>query len=179
MIWGHEIVTLPDFLPRAPIFVGDILIPGKLAWAFLGAAVVAGGFVAYYRFSRAGIAIRATAIDIVTAEGLGVNIRGVYTVAWMIAGVLAAVAGILAASVNGVSPQLGFVALNVLAVVMLAGMTSVMGVIVAGVFIGWLETIVGAYLSASWQSFLPYIIVLLVMMLKPNGLFGEERVERI
>ncbi len=179
LIWGHEIVTLPDFLPRAPIFVGDILIPGKLAWAFLGAAVVAGGLVAYSRFSRAGSAIRATAIDIVTAEGLGVNIRGVYTVAWMIAGVLAAVAGILAASVNGVSPQLGFVALNVLAVVMLAGMTSVMGVIVAGVFIGWLETIVGAYLSASWQSFLPYIIVLLVMMLKPNGLFGEERVERI
>ena len=74
---------------------------------------------------------------------------------------------------------MGVVALNVLAVIMLAGMTSVMGVVVAGVFIGWLETIVGAYLSASWQSFLPYIIVLLVMMIKPSGLFGEERVERI
>jgi len=108
-----------------------------------------------------------------------VSVRAVYTGAWLIAGVLAAVAGILAASVNGVSPQLGFVALNVLAVVMLAGMTSVTGVIVAGVFVGWLETIVGAYLSASWQSFLPYIIVLVVMMVKPNGLFGEERVERI
>ncbi|MGB3407665.1 MAG: branched-chain amino acid ABC transporter permease [Jannaschia sp.] len=179
LVWGHEIVTLPDFLPRAPLFLGDILVPGKLAWSFAGAAVIATGFVAYYRYSRAGIAIRATASDIVTAEGLGVNVRGVYTIAWIIAGCLAAVSGILAASVNGASPQLGFVALNVLAVVMLAGMTSVMGVIVAGVFIGWLETIVGAYLSASWQSFLPYIIVLVVMMVKPNGLFGEERVERI
>ncbi|SPJ25420.1 branched-chain amino acid ABC transporter permease [Palleronia abyssalis] len=179
LIWGHEIVTLPNFIPRDPIFLGDILIPGKLAWSFLAAAVVAGGFVAYYRFSRAGIAIRATASDLVTAEVLGVNVRWVYTLAWMLAGVLAAVAGILAASVNGVSPQLGFVALNVLAVIMLAGMTSVFGVLVAGLFIGWLETIVGAYLSAAWQSFLPYVIVLLVMMVKPSGLFGEERVERI
>lgn len=179
LIWGHEIFQLPDFLPRAPIFLGDILIPGKLAWTSLGVAVIATGFICYYKFSRAGIAIRATSSDLVTAEGLGINVRGVFTMAWVLAGMLAAGAGIVAASVNGVSPQLGFVALNVLAVIMLAGMSSVMGVVVAGIFIGWLETIVGAYLGASWQSFLPYIVVLLVMLIKPNGLFGEARVERI
>ena len=179
LIWGQDIVTLPDFLPRAPIFVGDVLIPGKLAFSFVIAAIVAAGFIAYYRFSRAGIAIRATAIDLVTAEGLGINVRWIFTLAWVLAAILAAVAGVLAASINGLSPQLGLVALNVLAVIMLAGMTSVFGVVVAGLFIGWLETMVGAYLSASWQSFLPYIIVLLVMMIKPSGLFGEERVERI
>jgi branched-chain amino acid transport system permease protein len=179
LIWGQEIVTLPDFLPRTPIFLGDVMIPGKLASSFLIAAVVALGFVAYYRFSRAGIAIRATAIDLVTAEGLGINVRWIFTLAWVLAAILASVAGVLAASINGLSPQLGLVALNVLAVIMLAGMTSVFGVVVAGLFIGWLETMVGAYLSASWQSFLPYVIVLLVMMVKPSGLFGEERVERI
>ena len=65
------------------------------------------------------------------------------------------------------------------AVVMLAGMTSIGGVVVAGLFIGWMETIVGAYLGAAWQSFLPYLVVLLVMFIKPTGLFGEQRVERI
>ena len=70
-------------------------------------------------------------------------------------------------------------ALNALAVVMLAGMTSVGGVVIAGLFVGWLETIVGAYLGASWQSFIPYLVVLLVMFVKPQGLFGERRVERI
>ncbi|WP_417683762.1 branched-chain amino acid ABC transporter permease [Roseibium sp.] len=179
LIWGHEIFQLPDFLPRAPIFLGDVLIPGKLAWSFLGVAVIAAGFISYYRFSRAGIAIRATSADLVTAESLGINVRGVFTMAWVLAGVLAAGAGIAAASVNGVSPQLGFVALNVLAVIMLSGLSSVGGVVVAGVFIGWLETIVGAYLGASWQSFLPYVVVLVVMLIKPNGLFGEARVERI
>lgn len=179
LIWGHEIYQLPDFLPRTPIFLGDVLVPGKLAWSFLGVAVVAAGFMAYYRFTRAGIAIRATSADLVTAETLGINIRGVFTMAWVLAGILAGGAGIAAASVNGVSPQLGVAALNVLAVLMLAGISSIGGVVIAGVFIGWLETIVGAYLGASWQSFLPYVVVLVVMLIKPNGLFGEARVERI
>jgi branched-chain amino acid transport system permease protein len=71
------------------------------------------------------------------------------------------------------------VLLNVIAVVMLGGPTSVTGVVASGLFIGWLQTIVGAYLSASWQSFLPCLIVLLVMLVRPTGLLGEQRVERI
>ena len=62
---------------------------------------------------------------------------------------------------------------------MLSGMTNVEGVLVSGILIGWLETVVGAYLGAAWQNFLPYLIVLIVMMVRPTGLFGESRVERI
>ncbi|MCR5859932.1 branched-chain amino acid ABC transporter permease [Mesorhizobium sp. J428] len=129
--------------------------------------------------SRAPAAIRATSTDQVTAESLGINIRAVFLLAWALAGLLTATSGIITASVNGVTPQLGQVALNVLAVVMLAGMTSVGGVVVAGLFVGWMETIVGAYLGAAWQSFIPYLVVLVVMFVKPSGLFGEQRVERI
>ncbi|MBL1422584.1 MAG: branched-chain amino acid ABC transporter permease [Alphaproteobacteria bacterium] len=179
MIWGPTVRQLPEILPRTPIFIGDILLPGKLAWGFVIAGVIAALFMAYYKYSRAGIAIRATATDQITAESLGINIRGVFLLAWALAGVLAAASGIITASVNGVTPQLGLVALNVLAVVMLAGMNSVGGVILAGLFIGWIETVVGAYFGAAWQSFVPYLIVLLVMIVKPSGLFGEEKVERI
>lgn len=177
--WGPDVRELPDILPRTPIFLGDILIPGKLAWGFVIVGIVSGLFIAYYRLSRMGTAIRATSIDQITAESLGINIRTVFMVSWGLAGILAAASGIITGSVNGVTPQLGQVALNVLAVVMLAGMTSVGGVVIAGLFIGWLETIVGAYLGASWQSFLPYLVVLLVMVVRPVGLFGEQRVERI
>jgi branched-chain amino acid transport system permease protein len=179
LIWGPEIMPLPEFLPRQPVFLGDILIPGKLAWGFIGVGLIAGAFIAYYRLSRAGVAIRATSSDQVTAEGLGINICRVFALTWAMAGVLGAAAGIVAGSVNGISPQLGVVALDVLAVVMLAGMDSVGGVIIAGIFIGWLETLVGAYLSAAWQNFVPYLVVLLVMFVKPTGLFGEQRIERI
>ena len=179
MIWGPDIVQMPDFLPRKPIFLGDILIPGKLAWGFVSVGVIAAAFMAYYRFSRAGIAIRATSSDQVTAESMGINVRRIFSLTWAIAGVLAGGSGIVIGSLNGITPNLGAVALNVLAVVMLAGMTSVGGVIVAGIFIGWMETLVGAYLGAAWQNFMPYLVVLLVMTVKPNGLFGEQQIERI
>ena len=179
MIWGPDIVQMPDFLPRKPIFLGDILIPGKLAWGFVAVGVLAALFMAYYRFSRAGVAIRATASDQITAESLGINVRRIFSLTWAIAGILAGASGIVVGALNGITPQLGAVALNVLAVVMLAGMTSVGGVIVAGIFIGWVETLVGAYLGAAWQNFMPYLVVLLVMTVKPNGLFGEQQIERI
>jgi branched-chain amino acid transport system permease protein len=179
MIWGPDIVQMPDFLPRKPIFIGDILIPGKLAWGFLAVGVLAAVFLAYYRFSRAGVAIRATASDQITAESLGINVRRIFSLTWAIAGILAGASGIVVGSLNGITPNLGAVALNVLAVVMLAGISSVGGVIVAGLFIGWVETLVGAYLGAAWQNFMPYLVVLLVMMVKPNGLFGEQQIERI
>lgn len=179
MIWGPDIVQLPDFLPRKPIFIGDILIPGKLAWGFVTVGVLAAAFMAYYRCSRAGVAIRATASDQITAESLGINVRRIFSLTWAIAGILAGASGIVVGALNGITPQLGAVALNVLAVVMLAGISSVGGVIVAGIFIGWVETLVGAYLGAAWQNFMPYLVVLLVMTVKPNGLFGEQQIERI
>jgi branched-chain amino acid transport system permease protein len=179
LIWGPDIVQLPDFLPRAPIFIGNLLIPGKLAWGCLAVGVIATLFILYYRFSRAGIAIRATSSDQLTAEGMGINIRRIFTLTWAIGGVLAACSGIVVGSLNGITPTLGLVALNVLAVVMLGGMTSVGGVVIAGIFIGWVETLVGAYLGAAWQAFMPYLIVLLVMTFRPAGLFGEQQIERI
>lgn len=179
LIWGPNIRQLTEVLPRKPLFIGDLLIPGKLAWGFLAASLIAAAFILYYRYSRAGTAIRATAADQVTAESLGINIRMVFLLSWALAGLLTAASGIILGSVNGVTPQMGSVALNVLAVVMLAGLNSVGGGVVAGLMIGWIEVIVGAYLGAAWQSFIPYLIVLLVMTVKPTGLFGERKVERI
>jgi branched-chain amino acid transport system permease protein len=179
LVWGPNIIQLPDFLPRTPVFLGDILVPGKLAWSFVVFGALALAFIAYYRYSRAGVAIRATSSDQVTAEGLGINIRQVFAMTWAMAGVLAAAAGIAAGAINGITPQLGDAALSVLAVVMLAGMSSVGGVVVAGILVGWMETVVGAYLGAAWQSFIPYLVVLLMMIVRPTGLFGEQRIERV
>ncbi|MGN0932886.1 branched-chain amino acid ABC transporter permease [Falsigemmobacter intermedius] len=179
MIWGANILNLPQFLPRAPIFIGDMLIPGKLAWGMVVMVVIILAFVLYYRFSRTGIAIRATAADQITAEVLGINIRGVFVWSWVVAGSMATMAGITAASINGLTPNLGLIALEVLAVVMLAGMTSVGGVLIAGILVGMINALVGAYIDSSWQQFMPYLIVLAMMTVRPHGLFGEKPVERI
>jgi len=179
MIWGHDIRRLPEILPRKPIFIGDILIPGTLAWGLAIMIVLCGGFVIYYRFSRMGIAIRATAEDQGTAECMGIDIARVIQFTWIIAAILALFAGIIGASINGLSPQLGSVALEVLAVVLLTGLTSVGGVLITGMLVGVILTFTGTYLGGAWQQFLPYLLVLLIMIVRPRGLFGERLVERI
>jgi len=179
IFWSSDVLTMPDFLPRQPIFLGDILIPGKLAWGFVVAMVLSLSFIAYYRFSRAGISMRATSSDLVTAAGLGINVHQSFALTWAISGVLASMCGLILASINGLTPQLGFVVLDIIAVVFLGGISSVGGTVIAGLFIGWLATIIGAYLGANWQSVLPFVVVLLVMMFRPRGLLGEKRIERI
>lgn len=179
MVWGHDILRLPEILPRKPVFIGDILIPGTLAWGMLVMLIIFGGFMTYYHFSRTGAAIRATADDQITAECMGINIRGVFLFTWVMAGLLATVSGIVGASINGLSPYLGNVALEVIAVVLLAGLTSIGGTLLAGAIVGVFLTLVGYYLGGAWQQFMPYLLVLLVMIVRPQGLYGTRRVERI
>lgn len=179
LIWGPDILRLPEILPRKPVFIGNVLIPGTLAWGSVLMLVVFGAFMIYYRLSRTGIAIRATAEDQTTAECMGINIRSMFLFSWVAAGILATAAGIVGASVNGLSPYLGNVALEVIAVVLLAGLTSIGGTILAGAIVGVLLTVIGYYLGGAWQQFMPYILVLLVMVVRPRGLFGTKLVERI
>lgn len=179
MIWGYDIRRLPEILPRKPIFLGDILIPGTLFWGTVMMVVLCGAFLIYYRFSRQGVAIRATAEDQSTAECMGINVGGVIQFTWIVAAILALAAGIVGASINGLSPSLGNVALEVMAVVLLSGLTSVGGVLLAGMILGVILTFTGTYLGGAWQQFLPYLLVLVVMIVRPRGLFGEKLVERI
>lgn len=179
MIWGYDIRRLPELLPRKPFFLGEILIPGTLVWGTVLMVALCGAFLIYYRFSRMGVAIRATAEDQSTAECMGINVSGVIQFSWIIAAVLALAAGVVGASINGLSPSLGNVALEVMAVVLLSGLTSVGGVLIAGMIVGVLLTFTGTYLGGAWQQFLPYLMVLVVMIVRPRGLFGEKRVERI
>ncbi len=179
MVWGPDILRLPEILPRKPVFIGDILIPGTLAWGMVLMLALFGAFIAYYRFSRTGVAIRATAEDQTTAECMGINIRGMFLFTWVMAGVLATAAGVIGASVNGLSPYLGNVALEVIAVVLLAGLTSIGGTMLAGMIVGVMLTLIGYYLGGAWQQFMPYLLVLLVMIVRPRGLFGTKVAERI
>jgi branched-chain amino acid transport system permease protein len=179
IVWSSDSLQLPELLPRAPFFLGNILVPGRLVWAFAIVMVISIGLVAYFRLSRAGIAIRATATDQVTAYCLGINVPRVFALTWVIAAIVAAISGIVAAEISGLSPQLGLVALSVLAVVVLGGLDSIEGTIAAGILMGLIEALAGAYLGASARQFLPYIAVLVILFVRPTGLFGAKVVERV
>ena len=122
MIWGPNDLQIPAILSRSPIMLGDIFIPGKTARALAIAVVIVVGLLAYLRFSRVGVALRAAAADAMTAYSMGINVRRIIAFTWVIAAITGCISGILMANVNTLTPHLGLVALNVLAVVILGGM---------------------------------------------------------
>ena len=179
MIWGPNEMQIPAILSRSPFMLGDIFVPGKTARAFAIAVVIVMALIAYLRYSRAGVALRAAAADAITAYSMGIDVRRVIAFTWVIAAITGCISGVLMANVNTLTPQLGVVALNVLAVVILGGLNSIGGVLVSGFIIGWLEAITGLVLPTEFREITPYVLALIVLLVRPNGLFGSREVERI
>ena len=178
-IWGGNNYEMPQLLPRKPFTFGEILIPGQVVWSFVLAACVIAAFSLYFRYSRTGIAMRAAASDPITAYVLGIDVRRTQRLTWMFAGVVGAVAGIVVGSMTSLSPALGGAALGVLAVIILGGLDSILGAIVAGLVIGLIESLTAGYLGGKVRDIVPYVTVLLILMVKPYGLFGTRQIERL
>lgn len=179
LVFGSDSYQLPEILARDPFMVAGIFIPGKAARGFLLSLGVCVALILFFRFSRIGVALRATAADQITAFSMGINVRGIFALAWIAAAATGTVAGVIAASVASVTPELGAIALSVMAVIILGGMNSIGGVLVAGLFIGWLESITGYLLGGVYRDITPYVAVLIMLMIRPHGLFGSKPVERI
>ncbi len=178
-IWGGNNYEMPALLPRKPIILGEILIPGQVAWSFVLAAVIIAGFTLYFRYSKTGIAMRAAASDPITAYVLGIDVRKTQRLTWMFSGVVGAVAGIIVGAMTSLSPALGGAALGVLAVIILGGLDSIAGAIVAGLIIGLIESLTAGYLGGKVRDIVPYVTVLVILMVRPYGLFGTRQIERL
>lgn len=178
-IWGGRNYEMPQLLPRTPVLLGDVMVPGKVLWSFLLAAAVITVFTVYFRRSRTGIAMRAAASDPVTAYLMGIDVRAMQRLTWIYAGLVGAVAGIVVASMTSLSPALGSTALGVLAVIILGGLDSIAGAIVAGLIIGLLESLTAGYLGGKVRDIVPYVVVLVILLVRPYGLFGTRRIERL
>jgi branched-chain amino acid transport system permease protein len=178
-IWGGRNYEMPQLLPRTPLIVADVMVPGKILWSFVLAAVIIAAFTVYFRRSRTGIAMRAAASDPVTAYLMGIDVRAMQRLTWIFAGLVGAVAGIVVASITSLSPALGGAALAVLAVIILGGLDSIAGAIVAGLIVGLLESLTAGYLGGKVRDIVPYVVVLLILLLRPYGLFGTRRIERL
>lgn len=180
-IWGPDPMTYPaDILPQLPLMINGILISRELAWAFVVALLGFGIFAAFFRWSRVGLAMRATADDQQLARATGVNVKWIFGVTWVIAATVAAMAGILLGARLGISArELPLVAFKAFPVVILGGLDSITGVIVAGLIIGVAENVAGGLIDPRVGMILPYFILLITLLIRPEGLFGMKRIERI
>jgi branched-chain amino acid transport system permease protein len=178
-VWGGANLSLPQLLPRTPFMLGEILVPGQVLWSFALAVALIAGFTAYFHYSKGGVSMRAAASAPATAYAMGIDVRGTQRLTWIFAGVTGAVAGVIVASMTSLSPTLGTVALGVLAVIILGGLDSIAGAIVAGLIVGWLESITVAFVGGQARDLVPYLVVLVILMVRPYGLFGTRDIERL
>ena len=178
-VWGGDTYSPPTLLPRTPIMLGEILIPGTVLGNFAVAALLIAAFLAFFRYSKTGIALRATASDPVTAATLGININYSQRLTWVLSGGVGTVAGVLIASSAGLSPLLAAAALSVFAAIILGGLDSILGAIVASLLIGWIEAVAAGYLGGKSRDVVPYVVVLAILIVKPYGIFGTRTIERL
>jgi len=178
-IWTADPQLLPNFLPREPVFIGELYLAPKIAYGFLIGSALLIIYLLYFRFSRGGVALRATASDQAAAYSMGINVRRVFNMAWVFGSLAASLAGVLVAATGGLSPQFGIIGLSVLVVVIVGGLDSILGALVAGVFIGWLETVAGAYLGGEYRMPATFLVLAIILVIRPYGLFGTHEIERV
>ncbi len=178
-IWGTDPRSLPDFMGSAPIFLGEVYVSRKIAISFLVAAVVIAVFLILFRYWRGGVALRATATDQAAAYSCGINVPGVFSLAWIIGCGTAAGAGMLLGQIGGIAPTMGAFGLSALVVVIVGGLDSVAGALIAGLFIGLVEAWTGTYLGGEYKLVFTFGILILMLMIRPYGLFGTTEIERL
>jgi len=178
-IWGVRPKAFPNFIPSGEVeFLGAIVGIDRLLVIAI-AAILLTVLTLFFRHTRDGIAMRAIADDQQAALSMGISIKRVLAVAWAMAAITAAVAGIMLANTVGVSHDIIFIGLRVFPVVILGGLDSVPGAIVGGGVIGLLESYTAGYTTSGLELIVPYIVLILVLMVRPYGLFGKEIIERV
>lgn len=188
-LWGSDVKVLDIGIPKDPLFVlsgifeGGLLINAfDLVAAAVGAVVVA-GLAVFFQYTRIGRALRAVADDHQAALSVGIPLKVIWAIVWSVAGIVALVAGIMWGGKAGVQFSLALIALKALPVLILGGFTSIPGAIVGGLIIGAgeqvAEVFLGPLVGGAIQDWFAYMFALVVLLFRPQGLFGERIIERV
>ena len=182
-IWPWSVDALPRLFPREVIHIGPAVVSQEYVWVVGICLLVFALLTLFFRYHKMGIAMRATADDQMAVQACGIPVTTIFSRSWMFACVVAAIGGILISSIGGITHGLVETGLKAFSVVILGGLDSFIGAIVAGPIIGLAESLGGGYLTpflwAGVKDIIPFIIIIIVMVIKPYGLFGEVRIERI
>jgi branched-chain amino acid transport system permease protein len=179
IIWGTRPRAFPDFIPSGSVHLLGATVAENRLWAIGIVAVALAAFTLFYTRSRDGIAMRAVADDQQAALVQGISVRRTFALAWALAGVTAVFGGALVANLIGVSGAVSSFGLLVFPVVIVGGLDSVPGAVVGGALIGLLSSYTGGYIGGGLETVIPYVALLAILLVKPYGLFGQTRIERV
>ena len=188
-LFGSEIYKIDVGLPKDPMFLldgifqGGILVNKEDLYAAVIAALLVVALSLFFQFTSTGRALRAVADDHQAAQSIGIPLDRIWIIVWSVAGFVALVAGVIWGSKLGVQFSLSLVALKALPVVILGGLTSVPGAIIGGLIIGvgekLSEVYLGPFVGGGIEIWFAYVLALLFLLVRPQGLFGEKIIDRV
>lgn len=174
-IWGGTM----EALPRGTIQLGSVKAGLTHLWSFAGAMALFTLFGVFYQRSRLGKAMRAVAEDHQVSQSLGIRVRMVFGLSWMIASLIGFVTAVFVGSMSGAFVQISDLGLRAIPAILIGGLESVPGALVGGIIVGVLESLATGYMGAGMGNVTPFVLLLAILLVKPYGLFGEERIERL
>lgn len=176
--WGF-----PDFLPKGEINIVGVNVHLGGLYSLGISILIFLLTTAFFRYTKIGLGMRATAESHQLAQSVGINVRTIFSLVWILSAVVAVVAGVMLARYYDIRFMLTLVAFKGLVVAMVGGLDSLLGAIVGGLFLGWVEHVAAGYLDpivgGGVMEVAGYIILLFVLLVRPYGFFGLERIERI
>ena len=183
IIFGHDNYVFPSPFPKEPIHLAGVTLSMTQIWVMICTALLVLIFFIFFKYSRMGLAMRGTANNQETALLMGISTKRIFAMVWGIAFVTAAIAGIFLANVMVVNIGLTFTAISAFPAIILGGLESIPGAIIGGLAIGVIENLAGGYLDqmigGGVKDVTPFVVLFLMLMFKPYGLFGKKEIERV
>jgi len=182
MVFGVYNVSFPSYLPSEPINILGASLQPIFILAFFAAAILFTAFILFFKYTSIGVAMRATQDNQEVAQSVGISVKRVFGISWAIASMTAAVGGVIVGTILSVGYSLDDYGLKVMPAIILGGLESVPGALLGGIVIGICEHFGGAYLGSTFigiEEVIPFIILLILLLIMPYGVFGLKRIERI
>ncbi|MBM3362412.1 MAG: branched-chain amino acid ABC transporter permease [Betaproteobacteria bacterium] len=171
---GTDTHVLPVPYKDALLQLGGLIIPVEQLMVMIFTAVLCAALFALFRYTKLGIAMQASSQNQLAAYYMGIPVKRLNGLVWALAALMAAIAGLLLAPITFVHANMGLIGLKAFPAAVVGGFTSLPGAIVGGMIIGVVESLAGFYLPEGFKDIAAYVVVLIMLMVKPNGLFGEQ-----
>ncbi|PYN70958.1 MAG: branched-chain amino acid ABC transporter permease [Candidatus Rokuibacteriota bacterium] len=170
--WGSEIYTLPTPFSAKATRIGGVAVSHEYVSIIVGTVLLCGALYAFFTFTRVGVAMQAASQNQLAAYYMGIPVKRMFSLVWAISAGVAAIAGVLLAPVSLIDINLGFIGLKAFSAAVLGGFGSIPGALVGGVTIGLIELFSGVYLPQGFKDVAAYVVLLLVLAVRPQGMFG-------
>ncbi|MBI5442761.1 MAG: branched-chain amino acid ABC transporter permease [Deltaproteobacteria bacterium] len=178
-VWSHDEFPAPSLFATQGLHLGSVVVtPLNLGTIGVALAIMLALF-AFFRFTDLGLAMRAVCERPRTAELMGVDVRRVFSLTWVLSSAITALGGVLIAPILNLSTHMGAIAIPAFAAAILGGWGSIPGAIAGGMLLGVLENLAGGYLFNEIKNMVPFLAVLGILALRPQGLFGEKEIRKV